>query len=257
MSKQQEAPGELEHVRAFVNTIDLEERTEELAGPDALAAWLSEHGLAPAGLVATNADVEYAIGLREALRAVLLAHNADGFVPADVAIGARPSGGRSELRLRFDSDGGSGTLEPEAEGVDGALGRLLAIIHRADRRRHLDAPEGMSRRHLRVGVLRPHQEPLGRLVQHGRLRQQGQGARIPRRRARGRLAACKDDAVPSFCRHNRLIQNCPICSREQAIELRPVVSSSAPRTEPAPAAQPELEPCASYASAPSPACAAG
>jgi hypothetical protein len=36
--------------------------------------------------------------------------------------------------------------------------------------------------------------------------------------------------VPTFCRHNRLIQNCPICSREQAIELRPVISSSAPRT---------------------------
>jgi len=36
--------------------------------------------------------------------------------------------------------------------------------------------------------------------------------------------------VPTFCRHNRLIQNCPICSREQAIELRPIVTSSAPRT---------------------------
>ncbi|MDQ6607957.1 MAG: hypothetical protein M3Z06_15605 [Actinomycetota bacterium] len=36
--------------------------------------------------------------------------------------------------------------------------------------------------------------------------------------------------MPSFCRHNRLIQNCPICSREQSVELRPVVSSGAPRT---------------------------
>ncbi len=36
--------------------------------------------------------------------------------------------------------------------------------------------------------------------------------------------------MPSFCRHNRLIQNCPICSREQEVELRPIVSSSAPRT---------------------------
>ena len=36
--------------------------------------------------------------------------------------------------------------------------------------------------------------------------------------------------MPSFCRHNRLIQNCPICSREQAIDPRPLVSSSAPRT---------------------------
>jgi hypothetical protein len=36
--------------------------------------------------------------------------------------------------------------------------------------------------------------------------------------------------VPTFCRHNRLIQNCPICTREQAVEMRPIVSSSAPRT---------------------------
>jgi hypothetical protein len=36
--------------------------------------------------------------------------------------------------------------------------------------------------------------------------------------------------MPSFCRHNRLLQNCPICSREQAVEMRAVVSSSAPST---------------------------
>ncbi len=36
--------------------------------------------------------------------------------------------------------------------------------------------------------------------------------------------------MPTFCRHNRLIHNCPICSREQQLELRPVISSSAPRS---------------------------
>jgi hypothetical protein len=35
--------------------------------------------------------------------------------------------------------------------------------------------------------------------------------------------------VPSFCRHNRLIQNCPICSREQAVEMRPLLTPSGPR----------------------------
>ena len=45
----------------------------------------------------------------------------------------------------------------------------------------------------------------------------------------GRQAIVILASVPTFCRHNRLIQNCPICSREQSIELRPVVSSSAPR----------------------------
>jgi len=130
MSKQQEAPGELEHVRAFVNTIDLEEGTEELSGPDELAGWLAHHELAPAGLVATSPDVEHAVGLREALRAVLVAHNADGFVHGDVGAALDRAAARSELRLRFDKTG-SGTLEPEAGGVDGALGRLLAIVHRS------------------------------------------------------------------------------------------------------------------------------
>jgi hypothetical protein len=32
--------------------------------------------------------------------------------------------------------------------------------------------------------------------------------------------------MPTFCRHNRLIQNCPICAREQHVELRPIVSPS-------------------------------
>jgi hypothetical protein len=30
--------------------------------------------------------------------------------------------------------------------------------------------------------------------------------------------------MPTFCRHNRLVQNCPICAREQDVEMRPVVS---------------------------------
>ncbi|HWD85526.1 MAG TPA: hypothetical protein VG321_07225 [Solirubrobacteraceae bacterium] len=42
--------------------------------------------------------------------------------------------------------------------------------------------------------------------------------------------------MPTFCRHNRLLQNCPICSREQAVEMRPLVTSSTPRgSEPRPA----------------------
>jgi hypothetical protein len=44
--------------------------------------------------------------------------------------------------------------------------------------------------------------------------------------------------MPTFCRHNRLIQNCPICSREQSVELRPILSSSAPRSSQAAPRQP-------------------
>lgn len=36
--------------------------------------------------------------------------------------------------------------------------------------------------------------------------------------------------MPAFCRHNRLLANCPICTREQGAVMNPVVSSSAPRS---------------------------
>jgi hypothetical protein len=36
--------------------------------------------------------------------------------------------------------------------------------------------------------------------------------------------------MPTFCRHNRLLQNCTICAREQNFAARPVVSSSAPKS---------------------------
>ena len=36
--------------------------------------------------------------------------------------------------------------------------------------------------------------------------------------------------MPTFCRHNRLLQNCTICAREQNFDARPVVSSSAPKS---------------------------
>jgi hypothetical protein len=39
--------------------------------------------------------------------------------------------------------------------------------------------------------------------------------------------------MPTFCRHNRLVQNCPICSREQDVEMRPVVSPGGQTVRPA------------------------
>jgi hypothetical protein len=65
-----------------------------------------------------------------------------------------------------------------------------------------------------------------------------QAARRRRARRPARAPTATLIGVPTFCRHNRLVQNCPICSREQAVELRPVVTSSAPRTAQARAAAP-------------------
>jgi len=123
------APGELELVREFVNTYDIEDGTEELGSPGDLGGWLQARGLAPSGLRVTRADLSEAIELREALRALLLAHNG---TPALASAGAAldASAVRARLRLRFGEDG-SARLEPEARGGAGALGRLLVIVHAA------------------------------------------------------------------------------------------------------------------------------
>jgi predicted RNA-binding Zn ribbon-like protein len=124
-----EAPGELELVSAFVNTIEVDVGEDELAGPEALARWLCEHGLLGRDEQAAPGDVARAVELREALRALLLANNggpADPHAAEVLDAAAR----RARLGLRFDADGRA-RLAPERGGVDGALGRLLAVVARA------------------------------------------------------------------------------------------------------------------------------
>jgi predicted RNA-binding Zn ribbon-like protein len=127
------APGALETVRAFVNSRDIDEGTEDLARPADLARWLAEHDLlgGTASTRATAEDLRHAIELREALRENLLAHHGEPLDPA--AVGTLDAAARrAQLTLRFTAPDATG-LEPAAGGVDGALGRLLAIIDAATR----------------------------------------------------------------------------------------------------------------------------
>jgi predicted RNA-binding Zn ribbon-like protein len=128
--KRQEAPGQLELVREFVNTVDLEGDEEALASPAGLARWLRGHDLIEAGVEVGETDLERAIAVREALRSQLKAHNGSDRDPAAVAT-LHEAAGRAGIALRFDETGAS-RLEPESPGTDGALGRLLTIVHEAE-----------------------------------------------------------------------------------------------------------------------------
>jgi predicted RNA-binding Zn ribbon-like protein len=118
------APGKLELVRLFVNTADLEDRTDALAEPSTLAGWLEQHGLAR-DVSANEADVASARGLREAIRALLLENNGVRAREESAATLSRTAE-RARLALRFEPTG-EARLEPAAPGVDGALGRLVGI----------------------------------------------------------------------------------------------------------------------------------
>src|SRR5947209_10541330 len=102
MGERQEAPGRLEQVRLFVNTMDREPGIERLADAASLGAWLAEHGLVDADARPTAADLRRAKELREALRQTLLAHNGGEGAPADAVAVLDATVQRARVRLRFD-----------------------------------------------------------------------------------------------------------------------------------------------------------
>jgi predicted RNA-binding Zn ribbon-like protein len=125
-----EAPGELELVRRFVNTRDIEEESDELESPESLLSWFAGMDLLDEdGATADEKDLERSLALREGIRALILANN--GEVIETVSISELNRAARSVcLTVRFDHDGGA-TLEPESPGVSAALGRILAAVVRA------------------------------------------------------------------------------------------------------------------------------
>lgn len=104
----------------LVNTADLEDGTDELRSPAGLRQWMRERGMAGEGLDA--AGLEEALALREALRAVCLAH-AGTDVPAVTLERLAGLLERGPLTLDVDA-AGSVRIRPRA-GLTGA-GELIA-----------------------------------------------------------------------------------------------------------------------------------
>jgi len=123
------APEPLEIVRLFVNTLDIESGVDELADAASVHAWFLAHDLLDEGTRIKPADQRRVIELREALRALLLANNAQ---PLDVgAVDVLNAvGERSPLEVHFDPTGSIGVTGRDG-GIDGALGQLMAVVVQA------------------------------------------------------------------------------------------------------------------------------
>jgi len=114
-----EAPGRLELVRRFANTLDVEHGREVLHSPAQLRNLLLELGLIDRGARVTGADLERAHELRDTLRQLALANNG---VATDAAL---------EATLTVRVDDRDGALEPFERDVDGALAELVGIVYTA------------------------------------------------------------------------------------------------------------------------------
>ena len=131
------APGRLELVRAFVNTLDIEAGTDELSTPEALAAWLAGHGLTGGGMgeresagQARLADLRLAVALREAVRDVLQSHVGQGRPAAAEVAGLRSLAAGLPVRLEIGADGVPAPA-PAGQGTAFGLAALLLIAAEA------------------------------------------------------------------------------------------------------------------------------
>jgi predicted RNA-binding Zn ribbon-like protein len=112
------APGRLELVRRFANTVDPEHRREVLHSPRRLHDVLVELGLLEPGTRVTQADLAAAHDLRDRIRALALANNG---VPTDAELDAT-------LVVRVDDH--DATLDAPRD-VEGAFAQLVGIVYGA------------------------------------------------------------------------------------------------------------------------------
>jgi predicted RNA-binding Zn ribbon-like protein len=116
-------PSEIALVRSFVNTLDVDEGSDQLAQPDGLERWLVTAGLVSVGTPASGRDVRLAVRLRAALRAELATNHDRAHDPAVVTELERVC---EDLPLRAVCSGDG--LAPSAGGVRGALAQVVAAV---------------------------------------------------------------------------------------------------------------------------------
>lgn len=123
MASKDPAPGELELVRQFINTREVNPEREDLTDVAALRRWLIDNGLIGRGDRLRDGDLERAITVREALRSVLAADEPD----ARAVRALNSAAAVASLRVGFGADG-TPELEPVNAGLDKALAKLFAAI---------------------------------------------------------------------------------------------------------------------------------
>ncbi|GAC1476014.1 MAG: CGNR zinc finger domain-containing protein [Candidatus Dormibacteraceae bacterium] len=129
MADRETAGGDIGLIQAFVNTVDLQDGPDELSDPNTLKAWLVANDLMDGSQPVEASDLRHAIALREAIRGAIGPNSGQQVYPVDIATlnGAATASG---LRMRFGADG-KPRMEPEAPGVVGAMGRIVATLYAA------------------------------------------------------------------------------------------------------------------------------
>jgi len=123
----QVAPGELEFVRAFVNTLDIETGVDLLGDAGSWRSWAVDHGVGGAidGDIGA-AGLEVARRIREGLREGLAANHDRSPLPSPAIDALNAAAERARMTVRFDASGAA--LHGTGSGIDAAYARIVAAI---------------------------------------------------------------------------------------------------------------------------------
>ena len=123
-----QAPGELELVRRFCNSINRENGAERFRTSAALDRWLTSEGCPP--VHASRAALQRVIALRESLHRLVVA-NATGI--DDPAAWDALAAAAGDVTFRVTRDRDAVELQPTGAAVDVLIGRLGATVLAARR----------------------------------------------------------------------------------------------------------------------------
>jgi predicted RNA-binding Zn ribbon-like protein len=123
-------PAELALLKAFLNSVDIEEGSDSFQTAEGLRTWLLERGLPNGGALLTEAARRGLIEVREAIREIVAAHGET--VPVDAVETVRAAARTATLVVTIDG-AGQADLLPAGSGADALVARLLADIASAQR----------------------------------------------------------------------------------------------------------------------------
>ncbi len=130
MTKDQSAPGRLDRVRLFVNTIDFENGNDRLLEVETAGSCLAEQGFAA---LPDATGLDELRRFREALRLVLLANNGEGD-PQEAWQQFKQTAGGTILRLELETEGEARLVAPQTSNAAAIVkAELVGIIYDAIR----------------------------------------------------------------------------------------------------------------------------
>jgi predicted RNA-binding Zn ribbon-like protein len=131
------APGELRIVQDFINTDHVhphlppgqKDTRDHMSSPQTFESWLGEYALIQPETTVTSEELARARDVREALRSLAYV-NHGGPIDSDAVRTLDRASLRAQLHVHFEGNG-EAVLVPTGEGVDAAIGRVLAIVYRS------------------------------------------------------------------------------------------------------------------------------